>query len=79
MIDTPVWLPWLQPENLFLLSPSSDELKVLDFGYARRYNPTRRLYAKYGTPEFVSPEVASEDAVTPVADLWSVGIITYIL
>lgn len=69
----------LQPENLLLLSRKSDELKVIDFGYARRFNPTRRLRAKYGTPEFVAPEVAAEEIITPAVDMWAVGIITHIL
>lgn len=62
-----------------LLSQSSDELKVSDFGFARTYNPTRKLHVKYASPEFCSPEVANEEPVTPATDLWSVGIITYIL
>lgn len=33
----------------------------------------------YGVPEYVAPEVASGDGVSYPADMWSVGIITYIL
>jgi len=68
-----------QPENLLLLSQSSDELKVSDFGFARTYNPNRKLHVKYASPEFCSPEVASDEPVTPASDLWSVGVIAYIL
>lgn len=57
----------------------SDEIKLIDFGCARRYNPRGSIKAKYGTPEFCAPEVAAEESVTPAADLWSVGVITYIL
>lgn len=57
----------------------SDELKVIDFGFARTYNPNRKLHVKYATPEFCAPEVANDEPVTPAADLWSVGVITYIL
>ena len=32
-----------------------------------------------GMPEFVAPEVANGDGVSYSADLWSLGIITYIL
>ena len=68
-----------QPENLFLLSDSSEDLKLIDFSFARKYNPTRRLHVKYGTAEFVSPEVICDEPVTPAADLWSVGVIAYVL
>lgn len=37
------------------------------------------MMVKYGTPEFCAPEVAREESVTPAADLWSVGVIAYIL
>lgn len=68
-----------QPENLLLSSSSSEELKIIDFGFARRYNPNRKLRIKYASPEFCSPEVAKEECITPATDLWSVGVIAYIL
>ena len=69
-----------QPENLYLTSTSSDEVKVIDFGCARLWRYNRALKVKYGNPEYVAPEVAAEDNfVTPAADLWSVGVILYIL
>jgi len=69
----------LKPENLFMLSQSSDELKLIDFGFARRYNPSRKLHSSFGTPEFCSPEVANSEPVTLAADMWSVGVIAYIM
>ncbi|KAF6776355.1 hypothetical protein AHF37_04220 [Paragonimus kellicotti] len=33
----------------------------------------------FGTPEFVSPEVISYEPVTPAADMWSVGVICYVM
>ncbi len=69
-----------QPENLFLTSTSSDELKVIDFGYARLWRYNRSLKVNYGHPEFVAPEIANEDSfVTTAADLWSVGVTLYIM
>ncbi len=32
-----------------------------------------------GTPEFVSPEVVAYDPVTRTTDMWSVGVLTYVL
>ena len=69
----------LQPENLYLASPTSDELKVIDFGFSRLYHPVKKVAVKCATPEFCSPEVASDQVVTPASDMWSVGVITYLL
>ena len=62
-----------------LLSVTSEELKVIDFGCARRYNPNRPLRVRFATPEFAAPEVLRGDDVTPAADMWSVGVIAFIL
>ena len=32
-----------------------------------------------GTPEFVAPEIVSFDNISPGTDMWSVGVICYIL
>ena len=61
------------------MSSDSDELKIIDFGFAQRYNPRKKLKVEFGTLEFVSPEVVSGEHVTPAADLWSVGVIAYVL
>lgn len=33
----------------------------------------------YGMPEYVAPEITNNEGVSYAADMWSVGIITYIL
>lgn len=38
-----------------------------------------QLFAAVGMPEFVAPEVMRGDGVSLSADMWSVGIITYLL
>merc|ERR1712142_12356 len=69
----------LTPENLWLYDSKSDLIKVIDFGYAKLYSTKRDVKAKYCTPEFCSPEVANEEKITPAADMWSIGVITYIM
>ena len=32
-----------------------------------------------GTPEFVAPEVVNYDPVSVVSDMWSLGVIAYVL
>lgn len=37
------------------------------------------MKAMFGTPDFVAPEVISYDAVSFNTDMWSIGVITYVL
>ncbi|ESO11845.1 hypothetical protein HELRODRAFT_71418, partial [Helobdella robusta] len=69
----------LKPENLHLSNQTTDELKLIDFGYSRLFHPLRKLHVKYATPEFCSPEVVIDDTITPATDVWNVGILTYLL
>lgn len=57
----------------------SDELKLCDFGLSRRILAERHAALHYGVPEYVAPEVARGEGVGLPADMWSVGILTYIL
>jgi serine/threonine protein kinase len=74
----------LKPDNVFLVRQSRGELvKLLDFGISRaagletefRLTTTGLVL---GTPYYMSPEQARGDsAITPAADLYSLGVILY--
>ncbi|XP_076821420.1 myosin light chain kinase 2, skeletal/cardiac muscle-like [Clavelina lepadiformis] len=70
----------LKPENILCLSPDHlDLIKIIDFGFARRYTPNTPLKIMFGTPEFVAPEVVNFDPLGKGTDVWSIGVITYVL
>ncbi|KAM5135553.1 myosin light chain kinase 2, skeletal/cardiac muscle [Mantella aurantiaca] len=69
----------LKPENIVCVSPISHMVKIIDFGLARRYMPQNKLKVSFGTPEFLSPEVINFDHVSFTTDMWSVGVITYMM
>ncbi|CAN2389898.1 Myosin light chain kinase 2 [Pristimantis euphronides] len=69
----------LKPENIVCVSPISHMVKIIDFGLARRYKPENKLKVSFGTPEFLSPEVINFDHVCFSTDMWSVGVITYMM
>lgn len=69
----------MQLNDLLLSHPGGDDLKICDFGLARRIAYGKLAALDYGMPEYVSPEIANGEGVSYPADLWSVGIITYIL
>ncbi|XP_061708256.1 obscurin isoform X3 [Cydia pomonella] len=65
--------------ELLLSHVGSDQLKICDFGLSRKIMFNKLASLDYGFPEYVAPEVASGEGVSYNADMWSVGIITYIL
>ena len=69
----------LKPENIMIVRPASRQIKLIDFGLARKYNPKENLKVMFGTPEFVAPEVLTYDRITPATDMWSIGVIAYVL
>nr|XP_020647830.1 striated muscle preferentially expressed protein kinase isoform X2 [Pogona vitticeps] len=68
----------IKPENLLLAEPGSDQVRICDFGNAQELTPDEPQYCKYGTPEFVGPEIISQSPVSCVTDVWPVGVITYL-
>uniref|UniRef100_A0A4W3J6I3 Protein kinase domain-containing protein n=1 Tax=Callorhinchus milii TaxID=7868 RepID=A0A4W3J6I3_CALMI len=69
----------LKPENILCVNNSGNQIKIIDFGLARRYKPKEKLKVNFGTPEFLAPEVVNYDYVSFPTDMWSVGVITYML
>jgi len=70
----------LKPENL-LLSDKSKNGKVMisDFGLSKIFNDEEVMKTACGTPGYVAPEVLKRQGYGKEVDLWSIGVITYIL
>uniref|UniRef100_A0A5K3G2D0 Protein kinase domain-containing protein n=1 Tax=Mesocestoides corti TaxID=53468 RepID=A0A5K3G2D0_MESCO len=68
----------LKPENILCLSRTGFKIKIIDFGLAREVTEGE-MRVMFGTPEFVAPEIISYDPVTYATDMWSVGVICYVL
>ncbi|XP_074055643.1 myosin light chain kinase family member 4 isoform X2 [Macrotis lagotis] len=69
----------LKPENILCVNRDTKQIKIIDFGLARRYKPREKLRVNFGTPEFLAPEVVNYDFVSYPTDMWSVGVIAYML
>jgi len=71
----------LKPENLIYLSKDDDSpIKITDFGLAKfRANQNVDMHTACGTPGYVAPEVLKGETYTKAVDMWSLGVILYIL
>jgi len=69
----------MKPENVMCMSKSGNRVKIIDFGLARIYDSSKKMQILFGTPEFVAPEVVNFDEIGYNTDMWSVGVITYVL
>ncbi|XP_034559332.1 myosin light chain kinase 2, skeletal/cardiac muscle isoform X2 [Notolabrus celidotus] len=69
----------LKPENILCVNRVTSKIKIIDFGLARIYKPREKLRVNFGTPEFLAPEVINYDFVSFNTDMWSLGVITYML
>ena len=70
----------LQPQNLLLKSPEDDaDIKLSDFGFACRVHTPQSLTVRCGTPSYVAPEILKNIPYDQTADMWSVGVILFVL
>mmetsp|Transcript_5860 Transcript_5860/g.14254 ORF Transcript_5860/g.14254 Transcript_5860/m.14254 type:complete len:557 (-) Transcript_5860:138-1808(-) len=70
----------LKLEN-FLYESNDDQsaLKLIDFGFAKVWDPTILMMASCGSIAYVSPDVLVGHGYTNKCDLWSLGVIVFML
>jgi len=54
-------------------------VKLIDFGSCRRSEKDELLHGVYGTSYYVAPEVLEQAGYNNSVDVWSVGVLMYIL
>ncbi|KAK8792918.1 hypothetical protein WA158_005082 [Blastocystis sp. Blastoise] len=70
----------LKPENILLASKYDDlRIKLADFGFARNSHFSNNLSTSCGTPGYLAPEILRGQKYGSAVDMWSIGVITYIL
>jgi calcium/calmodulin-dependent protein kinase I len=71
--------------HTFLNSPipqsedNDSNIKIADFGFAKKCERPNSLKTQCGTPGYVAPEILEGTPYDTQADLWSLGVIVYIL
>ncbi|KAF2299491.1 hypothetical protein GH714_032182 [Hevea brasiliensis] len=69
----------LKPENFLFTTRDEDApMKIIDFGLSDFIRPDQRLNDIVGSAYYVAPEVLHR-SYSVEADMWSIGVITYIL
>lgn len=71
----------IKPENLLLVSKYDDtSLKLADFGFAAEVKEEHSgLKTPCGTPGYCAPEIITGKRYDKAVDLWSLGVVTFIL
>jgi len=66
----------LKPENLLCSGSKDDVIKIADFGLSKEGDS---LKTSCGSPGYVAPEILMGEEYDNSVDIWSIGVITYVL
>ncbi|XP_009462692.1 PREDICTED: death-associated protein kinase 2-like [Nipponia nippon] len=71
----------LKPENIMLQEKDvpKPRIKIIDFGLAQHLEDGVTFKSLCGTPQYIAPEVINYEPLSSATDMWSIGVITYIL
>ncbi|KAI5693267.1 hypothetical protein M8J75_012474 [Diaphorina citri] len=71
----------IEPDNVVMASVRSVQVKLIDLGCTQRVTKLGTLIHPINTPnpEFAAPEVLAEEPIFPQTDVWSAGVLAYVL
>lgn len=70
----------LKPQNLLLKKKNDPtDIVISDFGFGCRVHANQSLTTRCGTPSYVAPEVLKNAPYDQSVDMWSIGVILYVL
>lgn len=69
----------IRPENIVYTTRTSSNVKIIELGQSRHLTPGDQIKVQYTTAEYAAPEIHQCDMVSTVTDMWSVGVLAYVL
>ncbi|KAL0100915.1 hypothetical protein PUN28_019354 [Cardiocondyla obscurior] len=70
----------IKPQNLVMMGSFPDcDVKLCDFEISRVILEGTEVREILGTPDYVAPEILHYEPITLAADMWSLGVTTYVL
>uniref|UniRef100_A0A672IAR2 Protein kinase domain-containing protein n=1 Tax=Salarias fasciatus TaxID=181472 RepID=A0A672IAR2_SALFA len=69
----------IRPENIVYTTRTSSTVKIIELGQSRHLTPGDQIKIQYTTAEYAAPEIHQCDMVSTVTDMWSVGVLAYVL
>lgn len=70
----------IKPENILMTTNKENATpKILDFGLSKIIAPDEFCVEPYGTLMYVAPEILESKPYNMCVDLWSIGVISYLL
>jgi len=70
----------LKPENLLISSDGGGlQVKIADFGLSKDFSGSGTMATCCGSPSYVAPEVLQQGQYNNGCDIWSIGVILYVL
>jgi len=70
----------IKPQNLVLTGQFPEcDVKLCDFGISRYLSQGADVREILGTPDYVAPEVLNYEPISLATDMWSVGVLVYVL
>lgn len=69
----------LKPQNLLCTGNGPTDIRLADFGLSKIFSQHTMMRTCCGSPEYVAPEVLQCTEYDHQVDMWSIGVIIYIL